>query len=86
MAIAGKRAPEYGELQQLVDALYQYNMSGTVSKVDIAVRAEIDDLCDDLQEVISLIPAGHYTRQRLCDQINSIVSGHGWGYTYGTVQ
>ncbi|MBF0893919.1 MAG: hypothetical protein HXK44_05805, partial [Atopobium sp.] len=48
--------------------------------------AEVDDLEEDLQEVIELIPSGTYVRVRLCDQINSIVTAHGWGFTYGTVE
>lgn len=78
-------ADEYQELQRLVDALYQGNPYTTVTKIDIEVRAEVEDLCDDLMEVIHLIPAGTYKRERLVDQINSIVTAHGWGFTYGTV-
>ena len=73
----GLRAPEYGELQQLVNEL---------SKIDVLTRAEIDDLCDDLMEVVDLLPAGKYKRGRLCDQLNSIVTAHGWGNVYGTVE
>ena len=40
----GLRAPEYGELQQLVNELYYHNMSGSVSKIDVLTSAEIDDL------------------------------------------
>ena len=72
----GLRAPEYGELQQLVNELYYHNMSGSVSKIDVLTRAEIDDLR----------PAGRYKRGRLCDQLNSIVTAHGWGNVYGTVE
>ena len=32
------------------------------------------------------VPSGTYARARLCDQINSIVTAHGWGFTYGTVE
>ena len=32
------------------------------------------------------MPSGTYTRARLCDQMNSIVTAHGWGLTYGTVE
>ena len=74
-------AEEYGELQRLVDALY-----ATVSSVDVVVRAEMDDLAPDLIEVVELLPAGNYKRGRLCDQLNSIITAHGWGYIYGTVE
>lgn len=85
MARRTLEAAEYGELQQLVDKLYATKPSGTVSKIDVEVAAESADLGDDLREVIDLLPAGRYRRARLCDQLNSIVTAHGWGYVYGTV-
>lgn len=77
-------AEEYGELQRLVDALYA--TEETISSVDVVVRAEMDDLTPDLIEVVELLPAGNYKRNRLCDQLNSIITAHGWGYVYGTVE
>ena len=44
------------------------------------------DLPDDLAEIVNLLPPGSYTRQRLCDQLNSAIGGHAWGQVYGTVQ
>jgi hypothetical protein len=82
----GWPSEEYGELQRLVDALYARNPSQAVSRMDVIVRAEVDDLCDDLQEVVRLLPGGSYKRRRLCDQLNSIVTAHGWAYLYGTVE
>ncbi len=80
-------AANFGELQDLVDALYrEVGPSGSVSRIDVILRAEIDDLNDDLREVIDLLPAGTYKRGRLCDQLNSIVTAHGWGFVYGTVE
>lgn len=84
---AGSRpAPEYGELQKLVDELYSVGPSQAVSRMDVVVRAEVDDLPEDLIEVVELLPAGHYKRARLCDQLNSIITAHGWAYVYGTVE
>ncbi len=77
---------EYGELQQLVDDVYRVNPSKAVSRMDILVRAEVNDLSDDLLEVVSLLPAGSYKRFRLCDQLNSIITAHGWAYLYGTLE
>ena len=77
-------AEEYGERQRLVDALYA--TEETVTSVDVVVRAEMDDLAPDLIEVVELLPAGNYKRGRLCDQLNSIITAHGWGYIYGTVE
>lgn len=86
MAKPGVRADAYGDLQRLVDNVYKRSPSDFVSNIDVLVRAEIDDLNADLLEVINLIPSGRYKRATLCDQINSIVTAHGWGYTYGTVE
>lgn len=81
----GAGAPEYGELQRLVDGLFEDDPKRLVSKIDVFVRADIDGICDDLREVVDLLPGGHYTRRRLCDQMNSIITAHGWGYSHGTV-
>lgn len=77
---------EFGELQHLVDDLYRESPSAAVRRVDVLVRAEVNDLSDDLMEVVELLPAGSYKRPRLADQINSIVTAHGWAYLYGTVE
>jgi len=77
---------EYGELQRLVDDLYKVNPSKAIPRVDVLVRAEVNDLSDDLLEVVNLLPAGTYKRYRLCDQLNSIITAHGWAYLYGTVE
>lgn len=74
---------DYGELQRLVDVLFK--RSETVSTVDVLVQAEADDLGEEIMEVVHAIPSGTYRRARLCDQINSIVTAHGWGFTLGTV-
>ena len=34
--------------------------------------------------IVSLLPPGEYTRQRLTDQLNSGITGHAWGQVYGT--
>ncbi|MBQ3267862.1 MAG: hypothetical protein IJH08_08110 [Atopobiaceae bacterium] len=77
-------ADEQFELQHLVDRLFL--QTDVVSKVDVVVQAKADDLGDDLLEVVSLLPGGTYKRARLCDQLNSIVTAHGWGLVYGTVE
>lgn len=77
---------EYGELQRLVDDVYRVNPSQAVARMDVLVRAEVNDLSDDLMEVVNLLPAGSYKRYRLCDQLNSIITAHGWAFLYGTVE
>ena len=78
------RSEDYGELQHLVDALFAPGVSryATVTKLDVLMRAEAFDLA----EVIDLLPSATLTRTQLCDQMNSILSGHGWGGVYGTVE
>lgn len=75
---------EFGELQGMVDRLFQH--ADVVSKVDVVVQAQADDLAEDLLEVVALLPGGSYKRSRLCDQLNSIITAHGWGLVYGTVE
>lgn len=77
---------EYGELQKLVNDLYRESASGSVRSVDVVVRAEVNDLSPELMEIVELLPAGAYKRGRLCDQLNSIITAHGYGYLYGTVE
>ena len=82
------RSADYGELQRVVDAVFAPGVSSraTCGKLDVVARAEIFDLCEDLREVVEALPSRTYTRQRLCDQLNSILIGHGWTHTYGTVE
>jgi hypothetical protein len=70
-------------LQRYVDSLFR----GTkrVTRLDAVVRAEAIDLPDDLLGIVELLPPGSYTRQRLCDQLNSALKGHGWTGMCGTV-
>ncbi|MDR3053727.1 MAG: hypothetical protein LBU48_07700 [Coriobacteriales bacterium] len=75
---------EFGTLQRLVDALYREKKR--VTRLDVILMAETFDLIDDLMEIVLLLPPGSYYRQRLCDQFNSALSGHGWGFVYGTVE
>lgn len=79
-------ANEFGELQGLVDDLYRDDPGGSVRRVDVLVRADVNDLSPDLMEVVELLPAGTYKRPKLCDQLNSIITAHGWAYLYGTVE
>ena len=57
----------------------------TVRRLDVVIAAETADLPDELMRIVNLLPPGDYTRQRLCDQINSAITGHAWGQVYGTV-
>lgn len=72
-------------MQRLVDELFEDEPARMVGKLDAIERAQIDDLSEDLLEVIDLLPGGRYGRHALCNQLNSILTAHGWGYTHGTV-
>lgn len=77
------QSDEYGTLQRLVDTLYKEKKK--VTRLDVLLMAEVYDLSGDLLEILTLLPPGSYHRQKLCNQINSSLSGHGWGLVYGTV-
>ena len=78
------QSEEFGALQRLVDNLFKNTKQ--VTRLDVVIMAEYYDLIDDLLEIVSLLPPGTYDRQRLCDQMNSAITGHGWGFVYGTVE
>ena len=72
------------ELQRLIDALFADEKQ--VTQLEVVLRAESFDFDEDVLEVVGLLPPGRYTRGRMCDQLNSIITAHGWGMTVGTVQ
>ncbi len=71
-------------LQRMLDALYEDRR--TVPRMDVILRAESMDMPDEVLELVALLPPGTYTRQRLCDQLNSAIVAHGWGSCLGTVE
>lgn len=78
---------EYGALQSIVDDLFEDMPADyEVRRLDVIIAAESYDLPADLEEIVSLLPPGEYTRVRLCDQLNSAIGGHAWGQVYGTVE
>lgn len=78
------RSEDYGVLQDLVDTLFA--RKARVSRLELVTLAESHDVCADVMEVCELMPPGDYARGELADQMNSIVTAHGWGLTYGTVE
>lgn len=71
-------------LQRFVESLFAERKMMT--RLDAVLRAEALDLPDDLVGIVTLLPPGTYTRQRLCNQLNSALKGHGWNSAYGTVE
>ena len=85
--MAVEPSPDFGALQAIVDELFDdMPRDYEVRRLDVVIAGESNDLPADLAEVISLLPPGDYTRQRLCDQLNSAIVGHAWGLVYGTVE
>ena len=82
------RSEHFGALQKVVDSLYADGEPSkhVDSRLDAVLAAEAADLPAELLEVVELLPPGKYTRQRLCDQLNSSIGGHAWGQVYGTVE
>ena len=96
-----QRSPYYGALQKLVDSLFAEENADALSaeeiaerilhptkvrRLDVIICAESLDLPDELIEIVNLLPPGLFSRQRLCDQLNSAIGGHAWGQRYGTVE
>ena len=72
-------------LQRFLDTLFREKKR--VSRLDVIIRAGTLDLDAELMPIIENLPGGGaYTRQRLADQINSAILGHGWSRQYGTVE
>lgn len=71
-------------LQRFIESLFADRK--ILSRLDAVMRAEALDLPDDLVGIVTLLPPGNYTRQRLCNQLNSALKGHGWNSAYGTVE
>lgn len=80
---ARKRSSDFGLLQEFVDAMYRE--AEFRARLELILEAESYGLNEELLEVVNLLPPGSYTRDRLCTQLNSSLSSHGWGYVYGAV-
>ncbi len=69
-------------IERMLDQLFRE--TAVVTRLDVIVRAGAMDLPDDVMELIDRIPPGRYIRARLCDQLNSAITAHGWSRTLGT--
>ena len=78
-----KRSDDYGLMQKIVDDLYRENKFST--RLDAIILAENYDAPADIQELVSMLPPGKLLRSQLCVSLNSSITGHGWGFFYGTV-
>ncbi len=72
------------DLMRMIDTLYRERLS--VRRLDVVTAAGVYELPDDVVEMLTLLPAGTYSRQALADQLNSIIVGHGRGRSLGTVE
>lgn len=81
--MAREKSPDYGVLQEFIDRLFDSRED--YMRLEVVLEGEAYGLNGELMEVLNLLPSGLYTRDRLCSQINSSLSSHGWGYVYGAV-
>ncbi len=81
--MAREKSPDYGVLQEFIDRLFDGREDNM--RLEVVLEGEAYGLNGELMEVLNLLPPGLYTRDRLCGQINSSLSSHGWGYVYGAV-
>jgi len=77
-------AVDPSDMQRLVDSLFAH--AGTVSRLDAVVLAESLDMPEVVGEIVALLPPGRYGRERLCDQLNSAITAHGYGTWMVTVE
>lgn len=78
-----KRSDDYGIMQKIVDDLYRDNKFST--RLDAIILAESYDAPADIHELVAMLPPGKLLRTQLCTSLNSAITGHGWGFFYGTV-
>ena len=81
--MAREKSPDYGVLQEFIDRLFDGRED--YMRLEVVLEGEAYGLNGELMEVLNLLPPCLYTRDRLCGQINSSLSSHGWGYVYGAV-
>ncbi len=72
------------QMMRMIDALFRERRF--VSRLDIIIRAQSVDLPEDALSIVNLLPPGRYSRQKLCDQLNSAIVGHGWSRHMGTFE
>lgn len=70
-------------LPRMLEGLYRERAA--VTRLDAILAAEALDLPEDLLGIVNLLPPGDYYRQRMCDQLNSALKGHGWMTRFGAV-
>lgn len=71
-------------LQHLIDKLFEKQTH--VSRLDALIQAEAFDFDEELLSLIELLPPITYTRQQIADQLNSVLTAHGWNQRFGTVE
>ena len=81
--MAREKSPDYGVLQEFIDRLFDGRED--YMRLEVVLEGEAYGLNGELMEVLTLQPPGLYTRDRLCGQLNSSLSSHGWGFVYGAV-
>lgn len=70
------------QIQRWLDALYRDRRMAT--QLDAIGLAQVFDLPAEAMDIVLGIPSRRYTRQKLCDQLNSAIVGRGLSRQLGT--
>lgn len=70
------------QIRRWLDALYRDRRVAT--QLDAIGLAQVFDLPTDAMDIVLGIPSRRYTRQKLCDQLNSAIVGRGLSRRLGT--
>lgn len=73
-------APE--QIQRMLESLFRHTK--VVVRLDVVLRAEEMDLPAEALRIVALLPPGRYTRERLCNQMNSAIVAQGLNRILGT--
>lgn len=74
----------FGVVQDMLDATFR--LRERADRLDLVMQAELRDPGPEAMEVVGLLPPGVYLREQMADQLNSIITAHGWGQLLGTVE
>lgn len=70
------------QIRRWLDGLFRD--ARTATQLDAIGLAAVFDLPAEASDIVSTLPPGRYTRQRLCDQLNSAIVGRGLSRRFGT--
>lgn len=72
------------QIRRWLDALFKGRR--IVTQLDAIGSAQVFDIPPAALEITLGLPPGRYTRQKLCDQLNSAIVGRGLSRAFGTYE